>query len=41
MSNDLEIDIKDALEKKLKKNEEKYPIEKSKGNHKKYNQLES
>lgn len=39
MSNDLEIDIKEALENKLKKNEEKYPIDKSKGNHLKYNQL--
>lgn len=39
MSHDLNIDILDASEKKLKKNEEKYLLEKSKGNHKKYNQL--
>ena len=39
LSHDLKIDITDALEKKLKKNEEKYPIEKSKGKHTKYNEL--
>lgn len=39
MSNDLDVDIKEALERKLKKNEVKYPIDKSKGNHLKYNQL--
>jgi NTP pyrophosphatase (non-canonical NTP hydrolase) len=39
MSHDLEIDILDALEKKVKKNEEKYPTEKAKGNHKKYTEL--
>lgn len=39
MSNDLNIDISKALEKKLKKNEEKYPIEKAKGKHTKYNKL--
>ena len=39
MSNDLGIDIKEALEKKIKKNEEKYPIEKAKGKHTKYNKL--
>ena len=39
MSNDLNIDILDALEKKMKKNEEKYPIEKSKGRHTKYTKL--
>lgn len=39
MSHDLEIDILDALEQKIKKNESKYPIEKSKGKHTKYNKL--
>jgi NTP pyrophosphatase (non-canonical NTP hydrolase) len=39
MSHDLNIDVFSALEKKLKKNEEKYPVEKAKGKHTKYNQL--
>lgn len=39
MSHDLEIDIKEALEKKLAKNEEKYPVDKSKGKHTKYTKL--
>ncbi len=39
LSSDLGIDIADALNKKLKKNEEKYPIDKAKGKHAKYNQL--
>lgn len=39
MSNDLEIDIVAALEKKMVKNNLKYPIEKSKGSSKKYNKL--
>ena len=39
MSHDLEIDIADALDKKLIKNETKYPVEKSKGKHTKYNKL--
>ena len=39
MSFDLKIDILAALEKKIKKNEEKYPIEKTKGNAKKYTEL--
>jgi NTP pyrophosphatase (non-canonical NTP hydrolase) len=39
MSYDLKIDVLDALDKKIKKNEEKYKIEKSKGNHKKYTDL--
>lgn len=33
------IDIKEALTKKLIKIEKKYPIDKSKGNHKKYTEL--
>jgi NTP pyrophosphatase (non-canonical NTP hydrolase) len=39
MSHDLDIDVLDALEKKIKKNEDKYPVEKAKGKHTKYNQL--
>ncbi|MDB5188220.1 MAG: uncharacterized protein JWO50_740 [Candidatus Kaiserbacteria bacterium] len=39
MCNDLKIDISDALEKKMKKNGEKYPVAKAKGRHTKYTQL--
>ncbi|MDD5638565.1 MAG: nucleotide pyrophosphohydrolase [Candidatus Pacebacteria bacterium] len=39
MGHDLNIDVLDALDKKIKKNEEKYPAQKSKGNHTKYNKL--
>lgn len=39
MSHDLDIDIIDALDKKIKKNGEKYPVKKSKGKHTKYNKL--
>lgn len=39
MSHDLKIDIKKALEKKLLKQMKKYPIEKSKGKHIKYDKL--
>lgn len=39
MSHDLKIDILEALEKKVRKNEEKYPVEKAKGKHTKYNKL--
>ena len=39
ISHDLEIDIKQALEKKMKKNAEKYPLEKAKGRHTKYDRL--
>ena len=39
MSHDLKIDVLDALEKKIRKNEAKYPVEKSKGKHTKYNKL--
>ena len=39
MSADLDIDILSALEKKIKKNEEKYPVEKAKGRYTKYNKL--
>lgn len=39
MSKDLKIDVLDALEKKISKNEEKYPVEKAKGKHTKYTKL--
>jgi NTP pyrophosphatase (non-canonical NTP hydrolase) len=39
MSNDLEIDVVDALDRKMKKNEAKYPVDKAKGKHTKYNKL--
>jgi hypothetical protein len=39
MSYDLKIDIVDALEKKIKKNERRYPVEKSRGKHTKYTEL--
>ncbi|MCC7575091.1 nucleotide pyrophosphohydrolase [Candidatus Woesearchaeota archaeon] len=39
MSHDLEIDILEALKRKLELNENKYPVEKAKGNHTKYNKL--
>jgi dCTP diphosphatase len=39
MGRDLNIDVLKALEEKLRKNEEKYPVEKAKGNHTKYTEL--
>lgn len=39
MSDDLDIDIREAIERKMKKNEAKYPVEKSKGVATKYNKL--
>ena len=39
MSHDLKIDVLDALGKKLKKNEKKYPVKKAKGKHTKYTNL--
>lgn len=39
MSHDLDIDVLDALEKKMNKNAEKYPVEKAKGRHTKYDKL--
>lgn len=39
MGHDLNIDVLEALDEKMKKNEAKYPVEKAKGNHKKYNNL--
>lgn len=39
MSNDLKINIKKALEDKIRKNEKRYPVAKSKGRHTKYTKL--
>ena len=39
MSHDLKIDSLAALDEKMKQNEAKYPIEKAKGKHTKYNKL--
>jgi len=39
MSHDLNIDILDMSERKMRKNEEKYSVEKAKGKHTKYNKL--
>jgi len=39
MGHDLKIDVFQALEEKLQKNDAKYPIEKAKGKHTKYNKL--
>lgn len=39
MSSDLKIDVRKALEKKIKKNKEKYPLGKAKGKHTKYTEL--
>lgn len=39
MSHDLKIDILDAVDRKMKQNEKKYPIKKAKGKHTKYNKL--
>ncbi len=39
MGNDFNIDVLNALDNKLNKIEEKYPVEKAKGRHTKYNKL--
>lgn len=39
MANDFGIDLADATDKKIDKNAIKYPVEKSKGRHTKYDQL--
>lgn len=39
MADVLEVDIEDIINKKMDKNEKKYPIEKAKGNSKKYTEL--
>jgi NTP pyrophosphatase (non-canonical NTP hydrolase) len=39
MGHDLKIDVLEALEKKIEKNAEKYPVEKARGSAKKYTEL--
>ncbi|MFA7310123.1 MAG: nucleotide pyrophosphohydrolase [Candidatus Paceibacterota bacterium] len=39
MAHDLDIDIPAAFDEKLKKNDRKYPVEKAKGKHTKYDKL--
>lgn len=39
MANNLDIDVVAAGERKLEKNASKYPVEKARGNHKKYTEL--
>lgn len=39
LANKLDIDLEDAFDKKMDKNEKKYPVEKAKGSHKKYTEL--
>lgn len=39
MASDFNIDIADAVCKKIEKNDKKYPVEKAKGKHTKYNKL--
>ena len=39
LADNMEIDLKEAMEKKLEKNNTKYPVEKAKGRHTKYNKF--
>ena len=39
VANYIGIDVSDAILEKLKKNAEKYPVEKAKGSNKKYSEL--
>lgn len=39
MSDRLQVDLEEIVLKKLEKNRQKYPVEKAKGNSKKYNEL--
>lgn len=39
LSNKLDIDLIGSFQEKMLKNEQKYPVEKAKGNHKKYTEL--
>lgn len=40
IANDLNIDLEESFKEKIEKNDRKYPVEKSKGNHKKYTEIE-
>ena len=39
MANQLQVDLETIVLDKLEKNRQKYPVEKAKGNSKKYNEL--
>lgn len=39
MADSLQVDLEEIVLKKLEKNRQKYPVEKAKGNSKKYNEL--
>ncbi len=39
LADNLEINLTDAMQKKINKNEQKYPVEKVRGRHTKYNKL--
>ena len=39
MADRLQVDLEEIVLKKLEKNRQKYPVEKAKGNSKKYNEL--
>jgi len=39
LADNLEIDLLEAMEKKIAKNEKRYPVEKARGRHTKYNKL--
>lgn len=39
LAHDTNIDLVEAFEKKMEKNEKKYPVDKAKGSHKKYTEL--
>jgi dCTP diphosphatase len=39
LANKLDVDLSEAFEKKMTQNAAKYPVEKAKGNHKKYTEL--
>jgi len=39
MTHDVDIEIESAFERKMKKNEAKYPVEKASGKHTKYSDL--
>jgi NTP pyrophosphatase (non-canonical NTP hydrolase) len=39
LSNELGFDLEEAIKQKIKKNEQKYPVEKAYGTNKKYNEL--
>jgi len=41
MAHDLEIDLDKTFDQKMAKNEAKYAVDKAKGNHKKYTELEA